>query len=67
MNIVEAFNKLKENPDLVIKCKGIKYNQILGDIYHFVFDNNMYSKMDIKESWFSLEEILSNDWEVIEK
>lgn len=65
MNIVEAFNKLRENPDLVIKCKDINYKQRLGNIYYLILDNDVYSKMDIEKPYFSLEEILSNDWEMV--
>jgi hypothetical protein len=66
MNIVDAFNKLKENPDIVIRCKGLKYKQKLGDIYSKIPDSNIYSKIDIEEPYFSLEEVLSDDWEVLE-
>lgn len=66
MNIVEAFNKLKENPDIVIRCKGLKYKQKLGDIYSEIPDLNVYSKINIEEPYFSIEEALSNDWEVVE-
>jgi hypothetical protein len=66
MNIIEAFNKLKENPNSVIKCRGLNYKQMLGDIYSKIPDSNIYSKIDIEEPYFSLEEVLSNDWELVE-
>jgi hypothetical protein len=55
MNIVEALKKLKENHRLIISCKIIKTNKYsYGDL------------VEIDEPNFSVEEVLSNDWEVIE-
>lgn len=65
MNIVEAFNKLKENPNLVIKFKNIKYRQISGIIYSKTNDDDRFYEIGIDEIWFSVFEVLSNDWEVI--
>jgi hypothetical protein len=41
MNIVEAFNKLKENPNLVIKCRGLNYKQRLGDMVVYKYLGNL--------------------------
>lgn len=66
MNIVEAFNKLRENPDLVITCKGLIYKQKLGDIYLKIPDVNIFTKINVEEPLLSVEEVLSNDWELVE-
>jgi len=66
MNIVDAFNKLKENPKLVIKRGVITYKNELGNIrFNDGSDDNFY-KLDLDDLWFSFADILSDDWEVVE-
>ena len=80
MNIVEAFNKLKENPKLLIKHNDDVYKNIDGKIYVTSFFNphsgsetnldNNHNYIELTqfdwENAFTLEQVLSNDWEVVE-
>jgi hypothetical protein len=64
MNIIEAFNKLKENPNLVIKCKDSCYKLKDGWLCYNEFGCDFAC---INNSCFlEMEQILSNDWEVVE-
>ena len=77
MNIVEAFNKLKETPnsDLVMKSKyfSIIYEPDTNVFYQLeyyergdgLFDEE-YSRIDLEENIFCLKDILADDWEVVE-
>jgi hypothetical protein len=76
MNIIEAFNRLKENPnlDLVMKSKyfTIIYEPDKKAFYQLeyyergdgLFDEE-YSRIDLEENIFCLNDILADDWEVI--
>jgi len=69
MNIIEALNKQKENPKLVIFCKNLKYKRPWGGIFSNTLSTNYYRDTDtieLYEPCFSVEEVLSNDWEVVE-
>lgn len=74
MNIIEALNKLKENLNIAIKCgdttyikrdsMGVLYKRIKKDKFH---REETFLPLDtITTAYFSLEEVLSNDWEVVE-
>ena len=74
MNIIEAINKLKENPNIVIKCgdttymkrdsMGVLYKCIKKDKFH---REETFLPLDtITTAYFSLEEVLPNDWEIVE-
>jgi len=66
MNIVDVFNKLKENPKLVVKQGVITYKNELGNIrFNDGSDDNFY-KLDLDDLWFSFADVLSDDWEVVE-
>ena len=80
MNIIEALNKLKENPNIAIKCgdttymkrdrMGVLYKCI--EIYKRIKKDKFHREetflpLDkITTAYFSLEEVLSNDWELVE-
>lgn len=66
MNITEAFNKLKENPNLTIKYKKYKYQQRSGKIYKNINGIDVDFKIYKEFAHFTIEEILSNDWEILE-
>ena len=80
MNIHEAFIKLKENPNLLIKHNDDVYKNIDGKIYvtdmykplsgskNNLDNNHIYFELTQFdwENAFTLEEVLSNDWEVVE-
>jgi|JI8StandDraft_1071087.scaffolds.fasta_scaffold57438_8 hypothetical protein len=66
MNIVEAFNKLKENPKLKIQFEDRKFIEIEGKLY-CSFNNKAYIHVGfVDEYCFSYIEIMSTDWEVVE-
>lgn len=70
MNIIEAFTKLKENPNTVMKfkCNSIIYNCDDNKFYQIefyergdgLFDEDL-CEIELKDYTFCLEEILSND------
>jgi hypothetical protein len=69
MNIIEAFNKLTENPRVILEHRGTKYIRIEGIIY----ENNRneeeedyYKPLFLYEYNFKLADITSNDWQVID-
>jgi len=62
MNIIEALNKQKENPKLVISCKNL--NKILWPNLLFTNHYRSYELIDTEKEIFSVEEVLSNNWEV---
>lgn len=66
MNIIEAFNKLKENPDSVIKCKDMSYTLKNGWLYYSEFDDDFVESCINNSCLLEMEQILSNDWEVVE-
>lgn len=75
MNIIEAFNKLKENPDLVMKSKyfSIIYDCDENTFYQLEFYergdgllDEEFSRIDLEENIFCLSDILADDWEVVE-
>jgi hypothetical protein len=69
MNIIEALNKQIENPKLVIYCKKVKYKQPRSGIFSNILSTNYYrdtDKIKLYEPCFSVEEVLSDDWEVVE-
>jgi hypothetical protein len=68
MNIVEAFNKLKENPNIAIKSiYGGIYVMNKGVVYK---KRNIEEVTDLSEDnevwFFSIHQVLSDDWEVVE-
>ena len=65
MNIVEAFNKIIQNPELKVKLGERTFCVIDGDLYS-KYNTNPYRHIRVAESKFSCEEIMSSDWEVIE-
>jgi hypothetical protein len=75
MNIIEAINSLKENPELAMKSKyfTIIYDADKNVFYQLeyyergdgLFDEE-FSRIDIEENIFCLKDILNNDWEVVE-
>jgi len=66
MNIVEAFNSLKENPKLVIRCKDMSYTLKNGWLYYSEFDGDFAESCINNSCLLEMEQILSNDWEVVE-
>lgn len=66
MNIYEAFNKLKENPNLIIKHKAYKYIQRSGTFFCYKI-NKSINDIHTEGMIFYLDEILSNDWEILEE
>jgi hypothetical protein len=66
MNIVEAFNKLKENPDIVIRCKDMSYTLKNGWLYYSEFDGDLAESCSNNSCFLEIEQILSKDWEVVE-
>lgn len=64
MNIVEALNRLKINNTIKIKRGNKEFCNRLGDIYSKIsISTNEVGH--IKVSTFNIEDILSDDWEVI--
>lgn len=73
MNIVEAFNKLKENRNLKIKHGNITYIKRLFNGNDILYVTQTKSRreewflpLDGTVTYFTLEEVLSDDWEVVE-
>ncbi len=74
MNIIEVLNKLKENPNIAIKCGDITYmKQDRMGVLHKHIKKNKFHREDtflpldtITTAYFSLEEVLPNDWEIVE-
>jgi hypothetical protein len=70
MNIIEALNKLKGNPNIAIKCGDITYikRDRMGIPYKCIKKNEFYREETFLplDTITSLEEVLSNDWEVVE-
>ena len=65
MNIVEAFNKMIQNPELKVKLGERKFCVIDGDLYS-KFNTKPYRYVSVAESKFSCEEVMSSEWEVTE-
>lgn len=69
MNIINAFNKLKKNPNLTVKYQKIRYKYVQINDTIWRYDEYGKSTINIpgyEGKDFSLEEILSKDWEVVE-
>lgn len=67
MNILEAFTKLDdENYKVTVKFENMKFIKIYGDLYRSL-DNYPYRHIENTQDAFSYEEIMSTDWEIIEK
>jgi hypothetical protein len=64
MNIVEAINKLKIDNTIKIKRGNKEFCNRLGDIYSKI-NLSTNEVGHIKVSTFNIEDILSDDWEVI--
>lgn len=63
MNIIEAFNKLK-NPNLLIRHEDTKFIKINGELYFKGKDS--YYKCLVPNCYsISLERALSNNWKVM--
>ena len=65
MNIVEAFNKLKENPNLRIKRRDREFSTSFGHIF-VTFHLNAREVCRRKVIDFNFEDVLTDDWEVME-
>ena len=66
MNIHEAFIKLKENPKLTVIYKNHRYKKSGKNIYKNIDGVDVDFKIYKEFAHFTIEEILSNDWEVVE-
>lgn len=66
MNITEAFTKLMQNPELKVKLGEREFIVVDGNLYSNYF-NSPYRHSNVGEDIFSCEEIISNEWEIIEK
>ena len=74
MNIIEAFNKLEKNRNLKIIYGNITYEKRLCNGKDILYVTQFKSRT---EEWFiplyrsftyfTLEEVLSNDWEVVDE
>lgn len=65
MNILEAFNKIAENHKITIKLGDTRFINIEGIIYRSL-NYSPYSNIGKEQDAFNYEEILSNNWEVVE-
>lgn len=73
MNIIEAFNKLEKNRDLKIKRGNIVYMKRLFNGKDILYVTQFKSRTEEcfiplyrSFTYFTLEEVLSNDWEIVE-
>jgi hypothetical protein len=74
MNIVEAFNKLKEKPNVFIKNDymkiGYDHNKNVYLMIHDQFENIYYKagedyEIELNDFVFCLEDVLKDDWEEV--
>lgn len=66
MNIHEAFTKLKENPKLTVIYKNHRYKKSGKNIYKNIDGVDVDFKIYKDFTHFNMDEILSNEWEVVE-